>query len=176
MHLVLIRHTRVDVPPGTCYGQTDVPLAATFEQEADDVARRLQAFDTFDAVFSSPLSRARRLAAHCGHPTPQLDNRLMEMSMGDWEMRRFDDIDDPYLQQWYAHYMDLPTPHGESFPQLYARVASFLDELKSQPYRNVAVFAHGGVLLCAGIHAHLYTADEAWDHQVEYGGIIEIEN
>ena len=26
MEVILIRHTSVDVPPGVCYGQTDVPL------------------------------------------------------------------------------------------------------------------------------------------------------
>ena len=35
MELILIRHTSVDVPPGVCYGQTDVPLKSTFEQEAE---------------------------------------------------------------------------------------------------------------------------------------------
>lgn len=30
----MIRHTSVDVLPGTCYGQTDVPLKATFKEEA----------------------------------------------------------------------------------------------------------------------------------------------
>ena len=34
MEIVLIRHTSVDVPPGVCYGQTDVPLKPSFEQEA----------------------------------------------------------------------------------------------------------------------------------------------
>ena len=34
MEVILVRHTSVDVPKGTCYGQTDVPVAATFEVEA----------------------------------------------------------------------------------------------------------------------------------------------
>ena len=34
MIITLIRHTSVDVPPGVCYGQTDVPLKDTFVQEA----------------------------------------------------------------------------------------------------------------------------------------------
>ena len=40
MKVLLIRHTSVNMPPGTCYGQTDVPLADTFGQEAVDVRRR----------------------------------------------------------------------------------------------------------------------------------------
>ena len=101
MELIFVRHTRVDVPPGTCYGQTDVPLANSFEQEAAETCSRLLALGPFDAVFSSPLTRARRLAAYCGFTHPVLDHRLQEMNMGCWEMQRYDDIDDPNLQRWY---------------------------------------------------------------------------
>ena len=34
MEVTFIRHTSVDVPPGVCYGQSDVPLRDSFEQEA----------------------------------------------------------------------------------------------------------------------------------------------
>ena len=34
MDIIFIRHTSVNVPKGTCYGCTDVPLNDTFEQEA----------------------------------------------------------------------------------------------------------------------------------------------
>ena len=43
MNITFIRHTSVDVPPGVCYGQTDVPLRSTFPQEAANVRMRLQA-------------------------------------------------------------------------------------------------------------------------------------
>jgi alpha-ribazole phosphatase len=105
---------------------------------------------------------------------PVLDDRIMEMSMGVWEMQIFDEIKDPRLDAWYKDYMHLPIPGGESFPILYQRVTAFLDEVKTKPYRRIAVFAHGGVLLCAGLYAGLFTEQEAWNHLVEYGGIEKI--
>lgn len=33
MEVILIRHTSVDVPPGMCYGQTDVPLKPTLKRK-----------------------------------------------------------------------------------------------------------------------------------------------
>ena len=48
MEVILIRHTSVDVPPGVCYGQTDVPLKPTFEQEAAVTQENLKAFLPFD--------------------------------------------------------------------------------------------------------------------------------
>lgn len=174
MEIILVRHTRVGVPRGTCYGWSDVPVAETFEQEARLTQERLAPYVPFDCVYASPLQRARRLAAFCGYDTPILDDRLKEMSMGRWEMQRYDDITDPYLAQWYDDYMHLPTPEGESFPMLYARVTSFLDELKQSHHQRVAIFAHAGVLVCAGIYGGLFTAADAWDHLTDYGGIERI--
>ena len=173
MRVTMIRHTSVAVPKGTCYGWRDVPVADTFEQEAAVTRAKLEGM-VFDQVYSSPLTRATKLAAYCGFPSPVLDDRLKEMNMGDWEMQRYDDIKDPYIDEWYKDYLHLPTPNGESFPDQVARVSSFLDELKSQPYRRVAVFAHGGVLASAGIYGGLYSFARAWDHLTPYGGIISI--
>ena len=44
MEVILIRHTSVDVPPGMCYGQTDVPLKPTFETEAAVTAENLKTY------------------------------------------------------------------------------------------------------------------------------------
>ena len=174
MQVTLVRHTRVDVPRGVCYGWSDVPCAPTFEEEATLTRSRLEGI-AFDKVYTSPLSRARRLAAFCGWPDAEADDRLKEMYMGEWEMKRYDEIDDPELQEWYADYMNKPTKGGESLPMLYARVADFLDELCRQPYERVCIFAHAGVLVCAGIYGGLFARDDAFAHQVDYGGIEEID-
>lgn len=174
MTVYLVRHTSVDVPKGTCYGWTDVPLSPTFEAEAAVTLRNLDGC-RFDAVYSSPLTRARRLAEYCGYDHPVVDNRLKEMNMGAWEMRRFDDIEDENLQRYYEDYINTPATGGESFMEFYSRVASFLDELKEHEYNRVAVFAHGGVLMCAGIYAGLYTAEDCFKHNPPYGGIIKID-
>ena len=151
-----------------------MPVADTFEEEAAQTLLRLQGM-TFDQVFSSPLSRARKLAAYCGYPTPVVDDRLKEMNMGEWEMQRYDEITDPALQRWYADYMHLPATGGESFPILHARVSAFLDELRQRPFRHVAIFAHGGVIVSAGIYAGLFGEKNAFSHSVPYGGILEME-
>lgn len=173
MEIALIRHTSVDVPQGTCYGWSDVPVASTFEAEAAETKKKL-GNEPFDVVYSSPLTRARKLAAFCGYPSPVIDNRLKEMHMGDWEMRHFDDINDENLQKYYDDFIHTPTTNGESFTQFYARVASFLDELKKKDYHRAAIFAHGGVLICASVYAGLYSEYEAFKHNPPYGGIIKI--
>ena len=179
MQIFMIRHTSVAVPKGTCYGWTDVPVADTFDQEAAQTKRNLEdmlAGNKIDIAFSSPLTRARKLASFCGYGGHITDDRLKEMNMGDWEMRLFDDIarEDPHILKWYNDYMNLAATNGESYRMLYRRVASFLDELRSANHSRVAIFAHGGVLVAAGVYARLFPETDCFSHLVPYGGIQEI--
>ena len=170
MEVYMIRHTSVGVPQGTCYGWTDVPLAETFEQEAAVTREKLSGIK-FDKVFTSPLSRARRLADFCGYPDAQPDDRLKEMNMGDWEMKFFADPHGELERMWHSDFAKVQMPGGESFPQLYERVADFFDDLRRQPYDRVAVFAHGGVLICGGILCRLFAPNDFFTHLVPPGGV-----
>ena len=184
MEVILIRHTSVDVPPGVCYGQTDVPLKPTFEAEAAVTAENLKAYLPFDHVYTSPLTRCVRLATYCGYPDAERDKRIMEINFGDWEMKPFEQNEDPRLQEWYADYMNVAATGGESFTMQYRRVSQFLDELKKNAYTRVAIFAHGGVLICAQLYAGILKAEEAFDalialrrhrpHQSRQGIVNEI--
>ncbi len=184
MKIIIVRHTRVGVPKGTCYGDTDVPLAETFEQEAAETKKNLQKImeelniKSFDAVLSSPLSRATKLAEYCGF-TPKTDDRLKEYNMGDWEMDNYDRLwkEDPYFKQWLEHYDMLSTPHGENFSEFYKRVTSVFEELKEQKLDHVLIFAHGGVCVCGGIYAGLFDTKSAYqpENMTDYGGIRYIQ-
>ena len=87
MEIYLIRHTSVDVPAGYAYGQTDVPLKPTFEEEAEEVKKGLSDH-TFDKVWTSPLTRCVRLANYCGFP--EAGKRRISVSPADkanrWEV------------------------------------------------------------------------------------------
>lgn len=178
MEVIFIRHTSVDVPPGVFYGQSDVPLRDSFEQEAAVTFENLKTYHPqgrdFDQVYTSPLSRCVRLATYCGYPDAIRDNRIMEINFGDWEMKKYDEISDPRLAEWYADYINIPVTNGESFAMQYQRVANFLDELKEKEYEYVAVFAHGGVLICAQLYAGTIKMEEAFSNLTPYGGIIQL--
>ena len=174
MIVTLIRHTSVDVPKGVCYGQTDVPLKPTFPEEA---AITLQTIETenFDAVYTSPLSRCTKLATYCGYPEAQHDDRIKELNFGDWEMQPFDQINDPRMQEWFDDYLNVPTTNGESFMMQYKRVANFLEELKGKDAAHVALFTHGGVIICAQIYAGILQPEEAFTALAPYGSTVKIE-
>lgn len=174
MEVILIRHTSVDVPQGTCYGQTDVPLKDTFTEEATATRNCLERYGAMDHAYTSPLSRCTRLAGFCGYGDAERDARLMEINFGEWEMQLFEEITDPRIQQWYDDYLNVPATGGESFMILHKRVCNFLDDLRQKPWRRVVIFTHGGVLLSAQVYAGLITPQEAFYHQSPYGGVISI--
>ncbi len=145
MEVTMFRHTSVAVRQGTCYGRADVPVSENFESEADEVKRQLEG-EVFDVVYSSPLTRCRKLAAWCGYENPVIDERLLEIDCGEWEMKFWEDIDQEWLERWFADWMNYPVGGGESFKEQVARVSNFFDELKTKPYKRVCIFAHGGVI------------------------------
>lgn len=169
MTITFVRHTAVDVVRGVCYGRSDVGLASTFPEEAERVRQSIKGRH-FSHVFTSPLSRCVRLAQYCGYGDAIRDGRLMEMNFGEWEMRRYDEIDDPRLQQWYDDYLHVVPPGGESFEQQGLRVRDFLESLPDDG--DVLVFTHAGVIIHALLLSGKATLSNAFSLQPPYGGIV----
>lgn len=173
MEVILVRHTRVNVVPGMCYGNTDVDVASSFEEEAERVRVRLSGQE-FDAVYSSPLQRCRKLALYCGYDHFVTDERLKELNFGRWEGQRWEEIQDPLLQEWYDDWLSMPAGGAESFLEQYNRVSRFMDDLKETNHRKVCVFAHGGTIRAALIYAGVYNFNQAFTDDVDYGSQIKI--
>ena len=139
MRLHFIRHTRPDIARGVCYGQSDIPLAASFAEEAEDVRARLtERLEgcTPTRIYSSPLSRCRHSVRRWATKPPSSDARLLELNFGEWELQRFDEITDPRLQLWYDDYLHVAPTGGESFTEQAARVADFIEELHNELAQN----------------------------------------
>lgn len=178
MEFIFIRHTSVDVESGTCYGQTDVPLRDTFPTEAEKVKEELFALELaapFDAVYTSPLSRCTRLAEYCGFGDAQRDDRLKETNFGDWEMKKWADINQNQLQQWFDDWHHTAAPNGESFADQLRRVGAAIDDMKKSGKKRIAIFAHGGVICCAHILIDHTPVDRIFSMQPPYGGIVRFE-
>ena len=176
MKLILIRHTSVNVPQGTCYGQSDVDVNFTFPEEARKVKEKLKQYE-FTHVFTSPLQRCVKLAQFCGYENPPQDPRLMEINFGEWEMKRFSDIKDPRLLDWYKDYINVAAPKGESVIDQQKRLIDFIDELKSKytPESIIALFTHGGIIINALVKYLGKTFEEVYADIPPYGSITEIE-
>lgn len=175
MKLVFIRHTSVNVPKGICYGNTDVMPATTFRHEAQRVRERLGHYK-FEKTYCSPLTRCVRLAEYCGYPDAIRDYRLKEINFGDWEMKSYNEIKDPKLQEWYDDFINVTPPGGESVMDQRKRLEDFISEIKSDHSDSTAgIFTHGGILINALVAYGNKSYDEVYSDIPPYGSIIEIE-
>lgn len=146
MRLWLIRHPPPAVPPGTCYGSTDLPLA---DDPAVHAAALRPLLPAGVPIYSSPLTRCRRLAEIL-HPAPLFDDRLREIDFGDWEMQPWDSLDRRLLDAWAADPFHFVPPGGEAVAALRTRVRDFLDGLGG----DSVLVAHAGVIkVCAAERA-----------------------
>ncbi len=145
MEIYLIRHTQVALEPGICYGQTDVPVANSFETEYDQLRAKLPESWTGE-IYSSPLSRCRVLAERLQSRNVQFDARLQELNFGAWELQRWDELDADLLKKWTANIVDMRCPDGESFREQFNRVAGFWQYLAETSHTHVFIVTHGGVI------------------------------
>jgi alpha-ribazole phosphatase len=145
MDIYLIRHTQTANAEGLCYGQSDIGLAISFEEEVETLHEKLPELNDDCRVFSSPLVRCIQLAETFSNSV-NTDTRLQELYFGDWEGQRFDDIDPVALQQWSDNFATAIPPNGESFDDLYQRVGAFWQELLATEAEQVIVVTHAGVI------------------------------
>jgi alpha-ribazole phosphatase len=145
MEIYVIRHTQVAVKD-ICYGQSNVPLADTFAAEAAQYKNDLP--DKFDTVFCSPLERCKDLSNALGYENVTFENALMEMNFGDWEGKKWNDIEQAKLDVWMNDFVGEKTPNGENLLELFDRVRLFLDNLRQQKYDKVLLITHAGVIRC----------------------------
>ena len=141
---LLIRHTRVAIPQGLCYGRTDVPLAESFEREAATVRASLPW--TPLAVWSSPAERCRRLAARLAAGEVRIEPRLAELDMGEWDGRKWDELSGPVHEAWKADPWGTRPPGGESAEDLVARVRVLRAEVMATRPERLVLVTHAGVI------------------------------
>lgn len=176
MNLYLVRHTQTILPPGVCYGQTDIPVAKSFEKETEIIRTKLTN-TPFTHCFSSPLERCRKLANELAGNLPiQTDRRLMEMHFGKWEMRLWEDLqEEDEAKYWFNNFIHRPCPAGESYEQLLGRIQQFANDLRLLPKKaEVLIVTHAGCIraflcLLAG-----FQPSTVFDVTIDYGEIRKL--
>lgn len=174
MKIYALRHTRPNVPEGTIYGQSDVDVCNTFEQEKNKVMQVINQFN-FDKIYSSPLKRCKKLACAIKGSINEItyDNRIKELFVGDWEGLTWNEIEHlPETQLWFKNFIETPCKNGESFTDLILRVNNFINELKMKPYKNVLVVSHAGVIRSMQVIINQAKPDNIFEKKVDYGEVF----
>ena len=177
MDIYLIRHTKTDTLKGLCYGQSDVGLADTFFEEAFELKNKLPKFKANSQFFSSPLSRCVKLAEKLSDKVTN-DDRLIELDFGDWESRRFDDIDADDLEAWTNSFVQVSPPNGESFNDLCQRVGCFWQEVvqgMDPEIEQVFIITHAGVIRALLAYILKLPPANAFQFKVDLGSVHKLQ-
>jgi probable phosphomutase (TIGR03848 family) len=143
--LLLVRHgntsTTGKLLPGRAPG---LHLAESGTQQAERAGARIAELKRVDAIYTSPLERARETAAPIGKATgvrPRVERGLLECDFGEWTGAELSKL--MKLPEWRTVQRAPSTfrfPNGESFTEMQLRMVSTLDRLRAAH--------HGGTVVC----------------------------
>jgi 2,3-bisphosphoglycerate-dependent phosphoglycerate mutase len=179
--LLLARHGQTDdnLEPIRAQGFTDTPLNATGREQAHALAERAAGME-IASLWCSDLSRAAETAAIVGariglEATP--DARLREGNRGEWEGRRFIDIevDDPEgYAAWRRAGAGFRFPGGESLQEHSDRVAAALDDIRAAGPLPALVVCHRGSIRAVLCRSDPRGLDAFHEYDVPNTGVVEL--
>ena len=131
MKLFFLRHTSLKVEIDVFYGQTDLDVSDKFEEEVKLIQKKIKNFniDTNSIkVYSSPLKRCIKLTNKLTK-NYIVDERIKEMNLGDWEMKKMSSISEKEKLDWENNLLSFKIPNGESNNEFLKRLKSFLEDI-----------------------------------------------
>jgi len=159
----------------TMVGWSDLPADLSDTAQVERLAGHLP---QNALVISSDLSRARATADAIQGQRDRLahDMDLREIHFGDWELKRFDEIEDEALiRNFWDNPGDVRPPNGESWHEVSARVDRAVARvMAAHPGRDIIAVAHFGVILTQVQQALQIGAYEAFAHRIENLSVTEL--
>ena len=149
MKIWIARHGQTDLNRDKrMQGLTDCPLNEKGIMQARQSRKNIGDV-YFDAVYASPLERARvtgSIIGNVGLSEVIVDERLIETDFGRYEKCKYY-LMGPAMTLYWMFPKVFPVPDTvETLDSMKARAASFLRELESRDYENVLVACHGGIM------------------------------
>ena len=146
-HIWVCRHppTKSD---GICVGQHPVPISISWIQATNQVLQHSPVQPT--EVWTSDLPRCKKLAKLCAAEwglSAHSSEDLREISMGEWQGQRYDDLlsnDAVRWNQWCEDWKNVVPPNGENLQMLQNRVQKWLYQTSFS--EKPVLIAHAGVV------------------------------
>lgn len=156
--LVLVRHGQTSANIDRLWhGSTDTALSPRGREQAEKLGSYFHNVMAPDVIYSSHLQRARDTAQAiaCAHNLDvEIDPRLAEFSLGDWEGFKFEEIDlthDPQGRLYSDPHFS--PPGGESQHCVRNRMVEAIEEIIGKhPDKNIVLVSHGVALGIALAH------------------------
>jgi probable phosphomutase (TIGR03848 family) len=157
--ILLVRHGQTTSTGKVLPGRTPgLHLTDAGRQQAERTAERIGELKQVDAVYTSPLERARETAAPIGTAIgrrPKVDRGLLECEFGDWTGAALPKLmKKPEWQTVQRAPSTFRFPGGESFSAMQHRIVSTLDRLRaSHAGGTIVCVSHADPIKAAVAHA-----------------------
>ncbi len=145
MKIFFLRHTSLNIEPDIFYGQTDIDVSETFDKEVKIIEEKLtknKIKSTRIKIYTSPLKRCVKLTKRLSKKY-EIDDRIKEMNLGDWEMKKMNSISENQKKEWENNLLGFKIPNGESNEEFLFRLKLFLNDIKRQN-KDTLVVCHAG--------------------------------
>ena len=156
-------------------GWSDLPADLS---DAAQLARLSAHLPAGATVISSDLIRASATADAIAGGRARLphDPDLREIHFGDWELARFDTVEDQaHLRAYWDNPGDIRPPNGESWHEVSARVDRAVARIiAARPGQDIIAVAHFGVILTQVQQALRIGAYEAFSHRIDNLSVTEL--
>ncbi|WP_312693865.1 histidine phosphatase family protein [Caproiciproducens sp.] len=160
--IILVRHCEAQGnTEGFFQGCIDSDISGNGKTQLELLSVRCRNMP-FDAIYSSPLKRARITAEAINryHHLPiQIEPRLHEIDGGEYEGRLWDELTRIYpeeLQNWYFRPFDFAPKGGETMRMVYTRMwDAVTDIVKANQEKTICIVSHGCAIrnfLCHALH------------------------
>ena len=181
--IILVRHGHVEgISPERFRGRADLPLTAIGWQQAEATSRYVASRWRPGAVFASPLSRCRVVAAAIGRPfnlEPQPAEGLVDFDYGEWQGLTPDEVRARWpdlLATWYRAPEQVRIPGGETLPQVCDRAAAALRDIAARhPRETVVAVAHDVINRVLLLHALAAPLSSLWRIKQDPCSVNEID-
>ncbi len=145
MKLFFLRHTSLNVEADVFYGQTDLDVSRSFGKEVSKIIKKLIDFNIDIKrikTFTSPLVRCIKLTKELKQDY-EIDERIKEMNLGDWEMKKMSSIPIKKKLEWENNLLTFKIPNGESNEEFLDRLRNFLNDILKHD-EDILIVCHAG--------------------------------
>ncbi|MDE0608128.1 MAG: histidine phosphatase family protein [Acidimicrobiaceae bacterium] len=154
--LILVRHGRTaSNAESRLQGDSDIPLDEVGKLQAEKAGAYVRDRWDIDAIFTTSLQRSRQTAVLAGFSSDvcEIDDRWREISFGEFEGRKVEEVAPDLGTRWRADINYRPKG-GESLPSLHNRVAEACAEMTERAAdENILVVTHATPIKSAVIWA-----------------------
>ncbi len=175
MDIYLIRHTRVALSRDFCYGISDIDLADSHKEDINLVRAKLDGIQV-QKSYTSPLRRCKALAGQLSNGYIE-EKALVEMNFGDWELQKWEDLDQQELDKWMNDFVNISPPSGECYLDFSTKGVFFFDRLvsESNDHETILLTTHSGVIRAIICHILNLSLAHSFNFEIDYGSVTKIE-